>query len=67
MFYETTLCFFAEWKLKILISVLFYRHTHDQKSKAEQCLVAYRCYVIIVSCKQLCDCNKNGAACMILV
>ena len=35
MFYETTLCFFAELKLKILISVLFYRHTHDQKSKAE--------------------------------
>ena len=35
MFYETTLCFFAELELKILISVLFYRHTHDQKSKAE--------------------------------
>ena len=27
--------FFAELKLKLLISVLFYRHTHDQKSKAE--------------------------------
>ena len=27
--------FFAELKLNILISVLFYRHTHDQKSKAE--------------------------------
>ena len=27
--------FFAELKLKILISVLFFRHTHDQKSKAE--------------------------------
>ena len=27
--------FFAELKLKILISVLFYRHMHDQKSKAE--------------------------------
>ena len=29
--------------------------------------VAYRCYVIIISCKQLCDCNKTGAACVILV
>ena len=27
--------FFAELKLKLLISVLFYRYTHDQKSKAE--------------------------------
>ena len=27
--------FFAELKLKILISVLFYRHTHSQKTKAE--------------------------------
>ena len=64
MFYETTLCFFAELKLKILIPVLFYRHSTIKNQKRNTDIIcqseeATRGTESLVSARKSCKCPNT--------